>query len=227
MIHCAHRGFTLIELLVVISIIALLISIILPALSGAREAAQNAACLSGQRQLYYGLAAYAQDFKNISVFCAQDVSINGSNRRWATPHRIGRYFGIGDAVFGAGDDYEKLNTTVLHCPGNDIKTRAFLSYSSMTDLYNSGSSYLRYTQRWDLYRPDWPLFTDYRSNIGDGLFTWSVSAPGFATTLYSVRTTGTGWGDWHMAGDGINLTLADGSTHWYTFVSLPPDPYRQ
>ena len=57
------RAFTLIELLVVISIIALLIGILLPALGAARETARTSACLSNTRQLAIGLQSYLVDSK--------------------------------------------------------------------------------------------------------------------------------------------------------------------
>jgi len=56
-----YRAFTLIELLVVISVIALLIALLLPALEGARNAAVISACGSNIRQLHLGAYMFAED----------------------------------------------------------------------------------------------------------------------------------------------------------------------
>ena len=58
------KGFTLVELLVVIGIIALLVSILLPAMNRAREAAQRTACLSNIRQLGTAFRIYGITYKD-------------------------------------------------------------------------------------------------------------------------------------------------------------------
>lgn len=60
--HRPRRAFTLIELLVVISIISLLVAILLPALTSAREAARSARCLSMIKQFGIGNEIYAEDY---------------------------------------------------------------------------------------------------------------------------------------------------------------------
>jgi len=63
--HRAKTGFSLIELLVVISIIAILVALLLPALSKAKDSTITTQCLSNKRQIATGLVAYAVDHKTL------------------------------------------------------------------------------------------------------------------------------------------------------------------
>jgi prepilin-type N-terminal cleavage/methylation domain-containing protein len=68
-----RRGFTLIEMLVVISVIALLVVMLMPSLSRARELARQASCASNVRNLGWALQAYVNTYNCWPTNDASDV----------------------------------------------------------------------------------------------------------------------------------------------------------
>ncbi|BAM04701.1 prepilin-type N-terminal cleavage/methylation domain-containing protein [Phycisphaera mikurensis] len=85
-------GFTLIELLVVISIIALLIGILLPALGAARRTARVLACGTQEQQLGRAIAAYTADAKDYYP-PAQQIDYGGDQYTWDDALATGGYDG--------------------------------------------------------------------------------------------------------------------------------------
>ncbi|MDO8349360.1 MAG: type II secretion system protein [Planctomycetota bacterium] len=81
-------GFTLIELLVVIAIIAILASMLLPALAKAKLKATNAACLNNQKQLQLAFIQYADDNNDRLIYTdAVSGQIgNPAGGFWPGPH---------------------------------------------------------------------------------------------------------------------------------------------
>jgi prepilin-type N-terminal cleavage/methylation domain-containing protein/prepilin-type processing-associated H-X9-DG protein len=95
-----RRGFTLVELLVVIGIIALLISILMPALSRARKQALNANCMSNLRSIGQSLQLYAAENRG-----KYPAHYGGGAWLWDMP------IDTRDAMLVSGS-----NRKILYCP---------------------------------------------------------------------------------------------------------------
>ncbi len=78
----SHNGFTLIELLVVIAIIGILASLLLPALSRAKEAAQAVKCKSNLRQIGIGLLIYTQENGAYPNYGRKISDLSPNGARW-------------------------------------------------------------------------------------------------------------------------------------------------
>jgi prepilin-type N-terminal cleavage/methylation domain-containing protein/prepilin-type processing-associated H-X9-DG protein len=121
------KGFTLLELLVVIGIIAILASMLLPALTGARAWAKSASCINNFRQLYIGgVSNYANDYNGYfpATHCAAS-----SNTFWNTGTILGQYFGIETGALCPG------RAKVFFCPS--AKGLA-ISKASVNNYYTTG-----------------------------------------------------------------------------------------
>ena len=114
-------GFTLIELLVVVAIIALLVSVLLPALAAAREQARGAYCLSNLRQLGMASSYYVGDWNGfLPTYNLEGGHISGEDPNipvGQSHHLMTRLDPYIRRVFSRGADQDTSN--VWRCPSDN------------------------------------------------------------------------------------------------------------
>lgn len=215
--HTARRavGFTLIELLVVISIIALLVGILLPALGAARKSAQRVQCLSNVRQIALASAFYAEDFKGRLPL------VSGFNRQGEQIQMLDPYLGTRD---------------IFTCPTAESTGSGGASWVTPirppnffgNHLYESHIGTTAATIGQELWGPGVSLFTDYKLNDnigagtvndGDGIVDRKISE--LPLTTWTVIALDIDWGSADPVdptvrrhGDGENFSFLDGHSEF-------------
>lgn len=204
--RAARRGFTLIELLVVIAVIAVLASMLLPALSKARDYSRRSTCMNNLRQFGITCSLYDEDLRLMPY------------GKYNVPNAVLMFEPL-------RDDYG-LPGGVLYCPGGDgfylsanrVSGKAWIANHWDDEADGSGEIGYIYMGGWATH-PRFPKWNGWHSNQFPHGGTLGIFAPVTATRNYDFGQT-----TWIPASPDIIPVTKD-----LTFVSLtpgvPPDPH--
>ena len=220
-------GFTLIELLVVISIIALLIAILLPALGQARQTALTMQCSSNLRQIGIGYHIYANDFEDYLP-----MSYPGGGWNWVlsgTKQHL--------------DATANLDDNTFHCPTFDPATRLYpwdtpvsiapwgtahhASYNLWTAFVEPGPGGFRHI-KWQS-GGYWPSAAVQQGVTEPWLIRTTDPRPSATRMAWDEVYLNAGWFNpvttRHLVGGqprGGNILYGDGHASWRAFEAMRP-----
>jgi prepilin-type N-terminal cleavage/methylation domain-containing protein len=205
----SKKAFTLIELLVVIAIIAILASLLLPALSQAKLRAQNARCVSQLHQCGVAMQLYLPDFGEKFFWTSTNVNLEGMEWFiWAgrTNNNLSADQG---GLFNRADrplNHYGLGPTVVTCPRDqgrtDTQTHTLFEWVGNSYMFNA---------------------VGYPTTNGglDGVKSTTVLSPArtvlFADNVVIYPSNPTGWHRQRPAG---NVLLVDGHEEFHTALTV-------
>jgi prepilin-type processing-associated H-X9-DG protein/prepilin-type N-terminal cleavage/methylation domain-containing protein len=235
----SRKAFTLVELLVVLGIIAVLISILMPALSMARKQAATVKCANNMRQLMLAVTAYVSEHQGQLPYCNWMPSVNAVNP--VMQYGEGWLFCMPSMRVGFGGDLDGTwsttappldgmktgnlwpylnNQEIYHCPDDD--PAAWTGTHRLTSYLMNGAQ-AGYINALLLHRPGIKI-----SQFGDNshcVLLWEATSLTGDWNDGSSEPSQEVLADRH--GNGANVAFLDGHVEWWAkgtydyFAQLP------
>jgi prepilin-type N-terminal cleavage/methylation domain-containing protein len=227
--RAAQRAFTLIELLVVITIIAIVASLLLPTLAGAKERARRKVCMSNLRQFGIAYLCYSDDYHELPETCEFIethrrpefiFAFGWADPRYLTAEKLAPYLPGGFNVRDAAK-WEATVGSMWQCPS--ATPRDVVSYSTELRTWGGFSSTYSHFLRVEKWKPGQSTrpeeltaneLTHDRLLMSDRLYYW----PPGDIWVYSHGDKGALRNDSDSQGpyrcSGLNQLYGDGHVQW-------------
>ncbi len=215
------HGFTLVELLVVISIIAILLTVLIPALQVAKQQAQGALCLAHQRSLSMAYVMYTDDNDGQLIGCYNSMpgSAPPYAYPWVCPPMLadGTYFGAGSAT-GEGGDPATLEDRL-----RGVRAGKFFPYAESTDIYHCPADKRLYEGTYLGDSQVYKLYISYGLQCGlnslqEGAATRLSGVPQPSETYVFVESYADGWV--YNEGSGFALDGVNYPGAWWAVIGI-------
>lgn len=235
----ARSGFTLVDILVSLTVIAVLISLLLPSLSGVRELTRRVVCASNARQHGLGLAMFLEDSKGVLPESKFEAKQRADDKGQLQNMMIARTSETPAEWDGLGVLYETeylQAPQVFYCPSHTGE-HPYATYASLWSDVTSGQVVINYHYRGSLtagsaQQPDRVSMitdglrtrSDYNHKVGSNVLRADFSVKWFADPARAVAQSLPSMEGEVAAADKVQdawLTI-DGGTHTTTAPASMP-----